>query len=171
MRSPAKRAFKTLDAGYLYKGDLPDDAAAKMLDHDAPISKQSEAVQNVARSMLREAGYLKAGDDGPRQLAAAWGEWKMAHGGMGTRDGQALYDALTKKHRAALDAEQAPGNVMVEAQRRASEDLRAAGVPGIRYFDEFSRGDRPGKKTRNFVLFDDSLVKLEARDGVPLGVE
>ena len=47
-----KRALDNFDAlkptGTLYRVDLPDDAIARMLDWDAPLSKQPEAVQKWA---------------------------------------------------------------------------------------------------------------------------
>jgi hypothetical protein len=46
----------------------------------------------------------------------------------------------------------------VVGKARASELLREAGIPGIRYKDGVSRGTEAG--THNFVVFDDSLVKI-----------
>ena len=49
----------------------------------------------------------------------------------------------------------------------ANKRLRvAAGIPGIRYLDGGSRG--AGSGTMNTVLFDDSLVKILERNGVPV---
>jgi hypothetical protein len=44
--------------------------------------------------------------------------------------------------------------------------LRAAGIPGIGYMDQFSRA--AGQGTRNYVTFDDALVELLSRNGLPL---
>ena len=46
----------------------------------------------------------------------------------------------------------------------AAKALREAGIPGIKYLDQGSRGG--GEGTRNFVLFDDDAAKLLARDDV-----
>ena len=43
----------------------------------------------------------------------------------------------------------------------ASQLLKDAGIPGIRYFDGVSRA--AGEGTRNIVLFDDSLAKILSR--------
>jgi hypothetical protein len=48
--------------------------------------------------------------------------------------------------------------VSVVGQAKASELLRASGIPGIRYLDGGSRSG--GKGTSNFVLFDDKLPKI-----------
>lgn len=47
------------------------------------------------------------------------------------------------------------------SDQQASEILRAAGIPGIRYLDGTSRG--AGDGSRNYVIFDDSLVKITAK--------
>ena len=51
------------------------------------------------------------------------------------------------------------------AEKMASERLLAAGIPGIKYLDGFSRG--VGKGTYNYVIFDPSIVKIMQRDGQP----
>lgn len=44
----------------------------------------------------------------------------------------------------------------------ASEALRELGIPGIRYLDGQSRG--AGEGSRNYVIFDDSLVKILGKE-------
>jgi hypothetical protein len=44
----------------------------------------------------------------------------------------------------------------------ASSALRKAGIPGIRYLDAGSRG--AGEGTRNFVVFDPSILKILKRE-------
>ena len=41
---------------------------------------------------------------------------------------------------------------------KASAYLKSLGIPGIKYLDAGSRSS--GKGTRNFVVFDDSIVKI-----------
>ena len=48
----------------------------------------------------------------------------------------------------------------------ASEALKAAGIPGIKYLDAGSRTE--GQGTRNFVVFDDSVVTILSRNGEPV---
>lgn len=50
----------------------------------------------------------------------------------------------------------------------ASRAARRAGIPGIKYLDGGSRG--AGEGTRNYVIFDDSLVTILKKYGVALGV-
>lgn len=44
------------------------------------------------------------------------------------------------------------------------EEMRAKGIPGIRYLDAGSRG--AGDGSRNYVVFDDRLVDILSKDGV-----
>lgn len=50
----------------------------------------------------------------------------------------------------------------------ASRELRARGIPGIRYFDQFSRDKSSG--THNLVIFDDSIIDILRRYGLLLPV-
>lgn len=42
--------------------------------------------------------------------------------------------------------------------------LQQAGIPGIKYLDEVSRG--AGKGTRNYVVFDDKLIDIVRKFGI-----
>lgn len=53
------------------------------------------------------------------------------------------------------------------SQGAASDYLKSIGIPGIRYLDGDSR--TAGEGTRNFVVFDDSLIKVLKRNGEMLG--
>jgi hypothetical protein len=45
-----------------------------------------------------------------------------------------------------------------------TRDLRAAGIPGIKYLDAGSRG--AGDGTRNYVVFDDKLISIVRKYGI-----
>jgi hypothetical protein len=49
---------------------------------------------------------------------------------------------------------------------KATSALREAGIPGIRYLDQGSRG--AGSGSYNYVVFDDSLIEITHKDGKPL---
>jgi hypothetical protein len=49
-------------------------------------------------------------------------------------------------------------------------DMRAAGIPGIRYPDGMSRGKDGKPKTYNYVVFDDSKLNITSRNGQPVGM-
>jgi hypothetical protein len=48
----------------------------------------------------------------------------------------------------------------------ASKSLLEAGIPGIKYFDDFSGGS--GKGSHNYVVFDDNILKILERNSKPI---
>ena len=48
----------------------------------------------------------------------------------------------------------------------SSNTLKDAGIPGIRYLDQGSRG--AGQGSYNYVVFDDSIPKIVKRNGKPI---
>lgn len=126
-------------SGNLYKVDLPDEHIAKMLDWDKPLSQQPEALAGVRA--------FAAHPDMPPGFSQA-----VESALQRKFDGQDLYTEAFKVHKSAPDV----------AQR-----MRAAGIPGIRYLDQGSRG--AGGGTSNYVVFDDALPKILERNGTSLG--
>jgi hypothetical protein len=56
---------------------------------------------------------------------------------------------------------------IIGRQARASETLRDAGIPGIRYLDQGSRG--AGQGTNNYVVFDDKLIDILRKYSMGIG--
>ena len=132
------------DPGYLYKADIPDEAVANMLLWDKPLSEQPEMVRKAVKDYAELAGmqhYTPERSSAPVVLD---------EGISPDTRGRDIYQWLTSKSN--------PIN--------ASSDLKAFGVPGIRYLDQGSRG--AGQGTMNTVVFDDSLIKILERNGVPM---
>jgi N12 class adenine-specific DNA methylase len=55
---------------------------------------------------------------------------------------------------------------MLGGEREASEHLASLGIPGIKYLDAGSRSSGDG--TRNYVLFDENLVRILEENGKPV---
>lgn len=97
--------------------------------------------------------------DGPQsdkvgdRLRAAFAGANMPHRAMQSAEGRMIYRELTGWLGDELGIGRSP--------KAASEWLAKAGIPGIRYLDGSSRdkGDGP----RNYVIFDDKLVKVTAK--------
>ena len=132
------------DPGSLYKVDLPDEAVARMLDWDKPLSQQAPEVQSVL-SMLADAAPMPKKNIGVRNRNAVKSLSEAMNGG----------DAYFN-----LGGHNNPGPT--------SQMLRQAGIPGIRYLDGESRG--LGGGTSNFVIFpgEESLLTILERNGMPL---
>lgn len=124
--------------GSLYKVDLPDTAISKMLDWDKPLSEQPESVRDA---------FEKLGID-----ESVFPQWT----------GQQAYEG---EIRALTEFDGVPKDI---AKQRYSEQLRQAGIPGIRYLDGGSRGT--GQGTSNFVVFpgNEGLLTILERNGVPI---
>ena len=130
------------DPGSLYKVDLPDEAVARMLDWDKPLSQQAQNVKDSldALKQANPQGYQRLVDaqlGGPLMEQAA---------------GMDLYRNLIKGAN----------------ERQMAEVMRQQGIPGIRYLDGGSRGTGTG--TSNFVVFpgEESLLTILERNGLPL---
>jgi len=138
--------------GTLYKLDLPDEDVAKYLDWDAPLSEQPEALAALNSSIPRKIinkvnqGYDDFSGRAPKEYRVGVGQAKRW-------DGQQVYNALKSEMTA----------------QEASEALRKAGIPGLKYYDGMSRN--AGEGTRNYVTWDqdvlDRATMLE-RNGVSL---
>ena len=171
-------------SGSLYSVDLSDEAIDKMLDWDAPLSEQPEAVREALRKSgvtqyfdEMESAYFGQLSGEAEQLAR-----KMAYGpeahrtGMHSRKNWDRLDELAPNvdHNAIHDIADYAQSKTGEAIYRdlsgysqsgafdASNRLAELGIPGIKYFDGSSRA--AGEGTRNFVVFDDKLPKILKRE-------
>ena len=85
--------------------------------------------------------------------------------------GKEAYDRLARQHGRKADASNPQDKYLVDvgtdiiaSDKGASQALRKAGVPGIKYLDAGSRG--AGDGTRNYVVFDDKLISIVKKYGV-----
>ena len=114
--------FKTNppDKGQLYKLDLPDEDIAKMLDWDAPLSEQPESVRDfAAHAFARETGIAPSHQNYDGMVATIRSQMDDTR-----KTGEDLYRAVSKAH---------------GGDQAASEALRKAGIPGLKYYDQMSR--------------------------------
>jgi len=141
--------------GNLYKVDLPDEAIAKMLDYDKPLSQQAPEVQKAFAERL-QSSVEKVADDGSGYVFRAKAGPIMAYG-------KTEKEALEK-----LATQQPKGSDlygMLGRQQEASDFLRQQGIPGIRYLDAGSRGQ--GQGTSNYVVFpgNENMLRILERNG------
>lgn len=133
--------------GFNYKVEIPKRIVDKMLDWDSPLHKQPESVRAAVIKAAKESG-----DAWLRGYAKTWEEHPYS-------TGEEIYRSISQRlegqDKVAFDASAESPN--------ASELLKRAGIPGIRYLDQGSRGK--GEGTRNFVLFDDKHARITEKNG------
>ena len=130
--------------GYFYKVDLPDEAIARMLDWDKPLSQQAPDVQRIINEELKRIGG--GANTGERAYKELMFQARM----QGNRN-------TTKAMRNNLEA--------LEASKR----LQELGIPGIRYLDA---GSRATGGTSNFIVFpgEERLLRILERNNQPMGL-
>lgn len=173
LRAVADKAYEDLRPDILKAADAYERAAQHpgrmyevridadpndFLDWDKPLSQQSEKVREAFRDTLEpiaqkyEQARAGLADVEPRYRDAAMrsADQSIADARAGNMTVGHYLDVLAK------------GSGNAEASRR----LKEIGIPGIKYLDQGSRGS--GEGTYNFVVFDDSIIKIVAKDGQPL---
>lgn len=123
----------------LYKVDLPDDAIAKMLDWDKPLSQQAPEVQSVLSKVARM--------DATGEQA-----WKAA-----VRESGNPFSPIVEQRGALFDTPEA-----------AAKNLQRLGIPGIRYLDGGSRGAGSGTSNFVVFPGNEGLLTILERNGQPL---
>jgi len=140
--------------GHLYEVDVPDEITNKMLDWDAPLSDQPEIVEKMRPLLIElidnqnvKMGQPKFSDflaDTPVPMIDKMIASRLDNESWGAGDfAKRLWGEYGKVG--------------------ATDKLREAGIPGIRYFDGSSRS--AGEGTRNIVVFNPDDINTVKRDG------
>ncbi len=116
----------------------------QFLDWDAPAANQPENVKQAIGKLWQEKGGVLEGREHPPFTAHS------------DATGNSIYSAIAT----TFGGE---GNDRA-LQQAGSEALKKAGVPGIKYLDQGSRG--AGEGTRNYVVFDDQLIEILRKYGL-----
>lgn len=149
-------------AGKLYRTEL-DVEPEDLLDWDKPLSQQSEKVRQ-AIGRLPEGKALFEQEALVSQIERRLAELKAQRM---TPEVNAEGAALSRQ---LLQERQKLGTLeshfedykTLTGNPAGTQALREAGIPGIRYLDQGSRG--AGEGSSNFVIFDDRLVKILGKE-------
>ena len=130
--------------GRMYEVNIAADPE-HFLDWDKPLSEQSEKVQQALQQLSKKKAVAER------------------LGSLENLTGAGAYGAIGRGHTAGFfsGVSKAPA---VENDAAATEALRQAGIPGIKYLDQGSRG--AGAGTRNYVVFDDKLIDIVKKYGL-----
>ena len=147
--------------GSLYKLDIPDADAAKTLDWDAPLSEQPKHIKKAWADFKKsELGILA--DE------SLYGSISAGRANYSNPTGKDIYGAFVEGAATKVGegkwAEKADYDLAVKT-------LREAGIPGVKYLDQGSRG--AGEGSRNYAIWDQDVLdrtKMLERDGEILGL-
>lgn len=116
------------------------------LDYDKPLSEQSKFVQDALAKIGYSVDKTKVSEYDDALLSALSGKDVLVPKEPFNPSGERIINRLT--------------NTLGD-KVAASERLRSAGIPGVRYLDAISRG-KGG--TSNYVTFDDQLAEILRRN-------
>jgi hypothetical protein len=165
-----------MNPGSMYEVNIDADPNA-FLDWDKPLSEQPEAVQKAYNKTLK--GSLVTREIGNNENFGPLTDVSVPGGGslgVFTKDqlpdvlenpakyapltGGGLYSSLVENHHLNVN----PPTPFLQSKAKATEKLKAQGIPGIKYLDAGSRG--AGDGTRNYVVFDDKLISIVKKYGI-----
>jgi hypothetical protein len=139
--------------GYLYKTDISDEAVARFLDWDKPLSQQHPDVQGAVNTYINSPTGLEAAKEyhgyKPGMTLLDLPGFNVTNKGDPT--GETIYKAIFGSGDAAANS------------------LSSNGIPGIRYLDGSSRS--AGQGSSNFVVFDPEMIRILERNGQPTGAQ
>lgn len=137
--------------GHMYEVNINADPDA-FLDWDRPLSEQGATGQRIQELMAQQGLTPKISETDQIMSDLLDADWQ--NGGAGAY--RALIDQADRAKRGSMTYK--------ERQAAASEALKAAGIPGIKFLDAGSRG--AGDGSRNYVVFDDSLIEIARKYGL-----
>ena len=142
----AGRDIRTGIDGQLYKVDIPDEAVARFLDWDKPLSQQAPEVQKAVRALANHA----------------------PDGGLYRESMQSFeFPHMTGEGIERTFARDLATTGNGQPNKTFSMLLNEYGIPGIRYLDGGSRG--AGQGSSNFVAFDPEMIRILERNGQATG--
>lgn len=137
-------AIHAANPGRMYEVNINADPDT-LLDWDKPLGQQSPQVREA---LARD--WLAHPEDHARQT------------------GRQIYDATAMGQRdVAIGRGRNQDTTLPAVQAAASRALRESGIPGIKYLDQGSRS--AGEGTRNYVIFDDSIIDILRKYGLLMG--
>jgi hypothetical protein len=145
------------DPGSFYTVDIPDEMIGRMLDWDKPLSKQPDVVKRINPQSLGLT--YKQLENGNHAFVNSEGKiiGNLQKGGTQESFTKNWNEDVLRGSGSDLYRQLGQG---MEGGPKVSSALRQAGIPGIRYLDQGSRG--AGEGTSNFVVFpgQEDLIKM-----------
>lgn len=150
--------------GHMYETEIGA-PVEQFLDWDKPLHEQSPFIQQVLRQVgVQVPDAAKTWSVKPSAEGSSWNLHDPEGGWYGVYPDEAgVRAALAEKVGSGKSAYYKLGGP-TDDPVHATEVLRKAGVPGIRFLDQFSRGS--GEGTHNLTVFDDALIDIVRKYGI-----
>jgi hypothetical protein len=140
-----------MSSGKLLTLDLPDEAIDRMLDWDAPLSQQPEAVRKVLDVRVEDDAR------GGFEVVSNIGRPSFASGGYGATHGSGFKTrAEADEFIKGLTGQDILRTASTGSPRDRAYAAQIAGIPGVKYYDQGSRAS--GNGTRNYVTWDQDVL-------------
>jgi hypothetical protein len=159
---------KAKPVGRLYEVSLHA-KPEQFLDWDLPLSKQSPHVLKAIEAIYGRnlENLQRVGKPIDRAVDTVLGRTPPSHLTYGNYHKAGAFGAGTSNYPApTMDTLAKDLLWRIADQETTTKLLREHGITGIRYKDQGSRGKDGG--TSNYVVFDDSVVEIVAKDGKPV---
>lgn len=150
------KAGLSVENGYLYKVDIPDEYIPKMLDFDKPLAQQPKNVLDSLKKL--NDPYINEAITTQPKLSKDGEYWTYMGNTYATKS-EALADATPHRIISGYTG-------IGKDPKDVSKALQDVDIKGVKYLDQGSRTDKSG--TSNFVVFDPSNVKMLERNNQPL---
>jgi hypothetical protein len=139
---------------------------------DKPLSEQSQSIQDALKQLSNNPKNGFNLIDSIATLDAAKADPRLSHltkrGSPVNPTGSSIYENLANERGAVDWPITADADMRKEYRNKASvltsQDMRNAGIPGIKYLDQGSRSEGVG--SHNYVVFDDSLIDILKKYGL-----
>ena len=128
--------------GNMYSFDIDDNEMPYLLDWDKSMSRQSEFIRGVKKEIIREFKYWGLDTEILRKA----------------KTGEEFYRAIQYTMRDAGEGFAYPQKGITDPQQRASLILNMHGIPGLQYWDNFSREKKRG--THNYVIWNMDTINM-----------
>jgi hypothetical protein len=189
-------AHEQISTGNIYTVDIADGAVENMLDWDAPLSEQPEAVRahlpdliapnrDELLSTLQDLFDTQAPPGYSQERFDRVVQEALEFGGYGDEFGTSVWDEINEATGGFIDGESefarigdtiSPSDTGRQLYQlldsslggadKASARLNELGIPGIKYWDSGSRA--AGEGTRNFVVWDEDAITMLQENGQPV---
>lgn len=182
---PSPRLRKAVDdSGHIYEYDVDDAAIEKMLDWDKPLSEQPESVKAAINSIYKHPVRVRKSDVETNKWIATDADGKY----VASRPHDFNFEDLPGEYFGTFTGSDALREAGIPGVKYLDQMSRVQGNANAPYWNLIRESDGvtvkqvvskpkeapPGfrlegpidERTRNFVIFDEDIAKLTARDDV-----